>query len=616
MRNRGVDSNSRPPAAAAASSTAVPPVKKSASAGGQWIARVKSASSADFPALLSDLPAEFSESQESWSAAVRFLFGQWLARDADAALAFAAQQEDEPRLPSLAMEVMARAWPEKALALMSGIEPGVRDAAVQGLVQFHPEAYLKLDPDGKGDSYYWREAVKSLAGRNAAAAMEAWSRRNIPEEEKRNSDHLAFVIGKSWAEQDPANARRWADSLPPGDARRMALHACLSVLAHQDPLAALKALPPVEELGADDIETTRPGDSPDAHYCGDAREEIAEHLAKRDFPAAMAAVRELALRFPREENDDDTPPGEPAGWALRRLQRAMIRSKIDALPAGPAAIAEMETVCALMAPLKLKGAYNPKWEDEIRGNVILTLSAEESLATAVQRMDAGIAADNQVSLELLDHAADYNPADVIALLPKLPGEARARMAAVIYAKLPADAAELHALLAPHIDPGALRWDSDRYGKVAEYAPSVAGLDADQRGAFAATWSSKNPGEAAAWVATLPNGSSEAQGLARRWAGYDDTSAIAWASSLAAGPVRDGAATGLAAALTATNPEAAWDWAASISNGWDRAQALLDLGGQWKDAPPEFRADLAAACAAEGLIVEDSQEGTNKSTGSP
>ncbi|HWB05729.1 MAG TPA: hypothetical protein VG796_22100 [Verrucomicrobiales bacterium] len=117
----------------------------------RWVTRVKKAGLADFPALFAEVDAIFPE-YEDRETALRFLFGEWINRDAKAAVAFAGEQDDRYYLQSTVMDLMMRAWPEKAAeilfsgedGILSGNGPALRDLAVR-----HPEIYLKMDPGGK-----------------------------------------------------------------------------------------------------------------------------------------------------------------------------------------------------------------------------------------------------------------------------------------------------------------------------------------------------------------------------------------------------------------------------------------------------------------------------------
>ncbi len=91
-----------------------------------WMARVRSAESAEFPGLFAELqeifpefPDEDHNADERHEAAVRFLAGHWLEQSPEAVLAFAEQSDDAGGLWSIAGELLGRAWPEMATDLIA-----------------------------------------------------------------------------------------------------------------------------------------------------------------------------------------------------------------------------------------------------------------------------------------------------------------------------------------------------------------------------------------------------------------------------------------------------------------------------------------------------------------
>lgn len=580
-------------------------------AGGQWIDRVKTAPSVEFPALFTELKTLF-PAKEDFEPAARFLFAEWSGRDADAAVDFAEQQEDGDKLLELALTALAQAWPEKALTILIRREDRFPFpyAAWDAFIEFHPDIYLQrfADPDSK--PLFWRDAVKSLASRDPVAAATIWAKGGDLDESKAGHS-LAFDIGTRWAKQDYAAARQWANSLPPGDARRMALHACISALAQRDPVAALKQLPG-EDLGKPrfmDLENR--GFPADDSYAGDARMEIAEYLAVRDFEAAMAAAPALANHISGavETNSYPADPFEESEGThkeiLTDLRKLMIFAKVESLPADASAIPEVDALLQMITPLNLKGEFNPDLADEIRSKVIERLSAEDCLAAFRQRMDAGAPDDDLLSTSLLGRAGKLLPRDVMALFPRLSSDARSNMAGYLYAVLPEGATELRAALIPDLPATGLTWSgSENGGDMALYAPNVLKQQPDIRKGFVSQWARIDPLPAAQWVAALPHSTVETRALISEWAGYDDAAASAWVSLLSQSETRDAAAAELAGHYRDADPATALNWTLSISDRAERGESLLQLLRHQKDAATEYSEALQKACAAEGISIDD------------
>jgi hypothetical protein len=579
---------------------------KPGSVGDEWVCRVKSAAPDDFPALFHEMTDIFPADDDYFEAAASFYFGAWLAKDFDAAIAFAANQKN-PNLLRLTVRVMVEAWPEKALPLITDPADGrltdeAKESGLHEMVWSHPDIYLNLDPDGKTDR--WKYAVEALAENDPEAAAEIWSKQQARTEndedvndgkEKDAGDSPAFWIGRAWAYGDAPAARRWAESLPEQNDRELAVQAVLSVLAHKDPRAALKELAGCH-LGKLRWSPFSNTPSEDIFY-GDARQEIAARLAVLDFAEAMAASDELARHVPA---DEDAPPvegattREPDEEILRQFRGWIIDTRAQVLPTEPAALlSELDAMDRIVAPLDKNEKWWPQRQELMLNQCLDRMPAEDWLTALRLRMAAGVADGDRMLARLLYFTAHSHPDTVLGLLPDLPTNMRGYLTGVLMEALPPEYVERRSALMRQTPP--LEWHGAS-GRP-EYAPMYASLPAgdggfrDVRARFARDWASDNPIGAAAWA------------VARQWASYDEAAAAAWVATLAPGAARDQAANVLADVLADSEPNTAWKWAASISDGWERAQALLDLGGKWNDAQPEFRSAEAEACAAEGITIE-------------
>jgi hypothetical protein len=560
---------------------------------------LRSAAPAEFPALFDELHTLFADDEESRLTALKLLFGRWIAFDEKAPLAFAAQQKDAESLQSIVMQLMVEGWPEKAAGILfasgeEGLPENLRENALRDLAELVPACYLKHDPQAR--LVFWNYAVSALSKLDPAAAADVWMK-SVNDE---RGSWPAFEIAVSWQNLDPAAARRWAESLS-GEQREAALNGWLSSLAHKDPRAALSKLKSCG-LEAD------PGKfekfermSYDPNYHGtDARQEIAGRLAVQDFAGALAAARELAMRFPHNDNDAPDPD------TLLGIHQLMITAKVSTLPMEPQAL-----LAALEDASKDLKSHDPngKLQELLMGKVLgydgiiqQKMSAEECLQAARLRIGSRTPLDESLLAQFLRTAAYSRSADVVALINELPGEAGERIARTIQMDLFLDDTASGTAMLRKIGPG--EWIPEFVSELRDHLPAYASVVAEIPGKaghetrveYARQWAEIDPAAAAAWAASLPPGSNVETGVAVGWAAFDEKAVSLWVSSLPQGSARDHAAAGLVRALASLEPEKAWKWAASIGTPETRIQSLQELAGKWTDAPQEFR----AACAAAGI----------------
>lgn len=553
------------------------------------MARVKEAAPADFPVIFEELLTTFPQDDDDrHDAAVRYFLGFWLAKNMDAAFAFALHREYPGDLTTILEEIMCQAWPEKALALLG--KPGhpteYGETALQRIARLHPEVYLRFDPQGTGDSYgtLWSTAMKELIARDPAAAAEAWVRRKLDPDAVIDTG-LIFTVVSAWQSRDSAAARNWAQNLGDEDSRRCASHAWLSALARKSPGSALKELPGLA-LGTD-VGYPSLGDSTVIEESGDARLEIAGRLAMQDFAAALVSVEKMAGYFPEKEYSPDQT-------TLDRIRQWMVTAKVSTLPDEPAAfLDELDSMSRAVAAL---GGNSEWWQEEQKKflpDKLATWNAADCLDGARQRSPAG---ENDLVLrEMLRRAAQANPSASLAALPDMPPESQSSLTRFLFEFLPGEDTEHRSALLRQLP--AAEWDNELAeslrGQAAEYAPLIATLPAAAMGStrpvFAEQWAEWDPAAAAAWLATLPDWPHsyvEAGAVARTWARLDETGASDWLSSLPRSVARDYAASKLIEVIAPSDPEAAWQWAMSIDSPESRLKALGNVEAAWGNEAPE------------------------------
>ncbi len=103
------------------------------------------------------------------------------------------------------------------------------------------------------------------------------------------------------------------------------------------------------------------------------------------------------------------------------------------------------------------------------------------------------------------------------------------------------------------------------------------------GDLAREWAGRNPLEAAAWVAELPEGSAAESGagaLVRNWSSHDPSAAADWISNLPEGGVKDAAIQPLVESIRQNDPETAFSWGLSIQDAAKRAAVMEATIRNW------------------------------------
>ena len=582
---------------------------------GQWMAQARIAHSDEFPALLADLNTMFPGDplNECSLAAMEWLLALWITRDADAAAAWVVEKNNGRLVEFGAL--LARVAPGKVAAMLAGplregLGKGFLDSVLRTLAETNPREFLKLDAAAAGDAFtgQYARAMRVLAQTDPVAASELWLRRGA--QAPGGKDALYNIVGR-WIAHDAEAARRWVDALPNGEARRLAQHAWLGALAKQDPAAARRAL---AEMDLGDWLPGVPGgmDQPELQYPQDARMILLAARARQDFAGAVAELSDLLHALPPEQTNGQNNTAQI-------LRRAIAEAAADALPNDPAAF--------FTAFTKLTASDGQPLDPHLRLAVVnsavekklktwdgpTSLGALRLLYGSAPTSDArGTAYQEMMAEHLMAKAMLHDAAGSLGIIEAMPEAARGPLAARAIGRLSeSDLPTLHRAAA--MIPVA-QWNGSLGSRLAqwpeEFAPVLSQLPAGEataeaRAAFTNSWADRDPKAAAQWVTSLPHGAAPAaQALTKAWAEYDDTAASAWAASLPSGTARDGAAAGLAAAIAAAEPEAAWQWAASISDSAYAITAFTNVARQWgREAPPEFRAAFTTALDRAGLPAE-------------
>jgi hypothetical protein len=412
------------------------------SAQGIWMTHVKAATPADFPRLLEEWKIAFPEGDNDLEGrpenALRWLFGNWLAKDSEGFL----KKVTEPGFDysHWAAEVFVKMMPEKAAKLIFGPthselnEYFVADGAAE-LAESYPGLYLKMDPDGTvvlmpgTGNYDWETAVANLAKTDVLAAANACLELDTKNGGRSLADAL-LSVAKVWKSGDPSMTE-WMNGITDPKVRNIANQARLVAMAEKDPHAALLELYSAKlDHGNDDrIDATR---------------EILKRLAEADPVYALKLLKKVEPLFlnykwaPGEElsaeeeaRRADNPfsylgPGRSGGDD--RLEDNGVRYEIlsdagDRLPDDPG-----QLFAVLHGYCKEIGGEG-EWQRGVEAEMIRwksrSLTAEACLTTAgLWAGEINGRSDDKTYKKLAARAAETNPELVLASLDQLPVSAR------------------------------------------------------------------------------------------------------------------------------------------------------------------------------------------------
>ena len=218
--------------------------------------------------------------------------------------------------------------------------------------------------------------------------------------------------------------------------------------------------------------------------------------------------------------------------------------------------------------------------------------------------------DDETFKSLAERSAAIDPDKVEAALDSLPESARAAFAAELVKRLPPEEPERRLALLGHLTPA--QWDrnlGESLGKQgADFADAFFNLPAtttsEAQALFMIAWVDSDPEAAIKYFSALPQNDAmgpAAVGFYEGWAYLDSAAALAWAETLANGPVRQAVAPEVVEELAEHSPGEAWRWAASIADLEVRAMAYDTIASVHPlDAPEEFNKAKEMAARAAGF----------------
>ncbi len=583
-----------------------------------WIERVKAAKPGDFPALVAEWKVQFPEDDRyedgrppNALAALQWLHGMWLVKDPDGFFRALSDGSDEETIhPGSAAIAMVELMPEKAVAMIGQKDQTIYDRfflneILSGLARNRPELYLQLNPDGRfslymeyEDSSAWVEAITNLAKTDAPAAGNAclhW---------KGSPSYLLEgfrAVAVTWGTGAPDFAT-WANTIQDPYIRSIAHDARLTVMAVQDPMAALAELSKTE--------TDPPG------CIGMAKAEILRRLAEKDPMAALKLIGEVEDYF-FSETTKEIEFGDPFGPSIsdpgtnkllsafhgiasggirsdNYLRSVVLASIPAALPDDPAEL------FAGMRRLTADLGRDASWQKEIEGSIIRSKhgkwSIEQCRAAAIQWVndypETGV---DETLQALASQAVQNHPEKVLSELDEFPEVMRLSLKHELILALPASEHEQRANLLHQLPVDSWDWSlGAALGKNADdYAELVTALPAAESANFVSNfvsaWAENDPEMAARWLPTLSDPVASAQAardLVLTWFGQDGDAAAAWVNTLPQNEVRDAAVASIVRHQADEDPTDAWRWVNTISDARARAEAYDQLAYRWKrDAPP-------------------------------
>ncbi len=468
----------------------------------------------------------------------------------------------------------------------------------------------------------------------------AYLRRGGPEADR--GWQAALVLGRM-AESDPRGAlqaaRELAAERPPATA--VLLGPVLRTWAMRDPEAAAKAAMEVESL----------------RWRGEMVQAVMESWGGHDDGAALRWLQAL-------------PEGPARTQALAGLVRGvagrdpMVAARLlESVPTGPARDDAVRQLGSLWARTDPAAALqwiqtlppNARYNGTI-GDILGRIAATDPTAAVDAALQLDGAARERSMQQVFAEINLGDPAQVLALVDRIPPGLRGRLVAQQAGQLGAVSPELAQRVALKLDAesrrgfyagmaagwaqqdpaAAKRWfdgTTDPAVREAVAAPLVGSLAwNDPQGALAvaaslarpelrqrvtveaaSVWARSQPEAAASWSLTQQDDAvrqSALMSVMGQWAVNDSFSASAWLKKLPPGPARDAAVAGFASRMVSEDPEVATLWAADIRNAetgspiLQRAvvnwlQADREAASRWlakADLPPETKQQLEATAA--------------------
>ena len=388
------------------------------------------------------------------------------------------------------------------------------------------------------------------------------------------------TIALIWAQQDSAAALAWAAALPAGKMRSTAVAEVVVATAQNDPATAATYL----------------ADLPNGANRNQLVANIASSWATTDPAAAIAWASTVAQGHVQDQavesilsQMDRTDPAAAAA-VLANITSASVRD--TALPQLAAIWAETDAQSALA------------WAQS------LPVTESDARATAIQNVLKGWIQSDPVGAAayVQNLSADSNFRAISDEVAKSWAQADPQAALKWVMGLPADGSRDNAARTvltsfADVDPQAA-WNLAQQVDWATSTPTDGsnGIMVKTQGNIAIAWSTQDPAQAAAVIATLPDGNvanNAIPAVAANWLQQDPEAASQWIDGLPHGAARDGAVVQLISMEGKNNPPAAFKWAMSMADKNVRGGQIQTAIAIWAKTDP-----AAATVAAESNNFTD------------
>lgn len=503
------------------------------------------------------------------------VFTKWIREDAAAAREFA-QSYDDGRIRSLFVQYWAKADPDGALEYYKTSGSWTQHAwACQTLAEEDPGKYLELAADpSKGVASFAREqtleAVMREGTRGTQAAAEAAMK--LP-----NQDHGSQMLQGScflWAQKDPAEAMKWAQSLEPGDTKNAALFGVLREMASRDPRAALTQIEGMGKITlpnaiAKDLATAMVAKNP-----GEAETILHTYNKESKFPMLVEAI------LPSIEK-----PGVSSVMPLlEKFWDPNYKPNKPNLPLGPLSRWIPENAAAEWSDL---AAFQ---SSEARTKVAAVLAPQLAKENPTAALAAASASTDPALKEMLAAELSRNAAkqrDEAAFL-----KASALLEGKALNQAVFDMTRELAENAPSLKE-AVAFADRQQGVVKERAMDMV----------AWVWAERDPAAAMSF-ANAPDSqlsSGIKTELVQRWAKDDSFAASAWLNEQPPGQARDQFTYGLVRSIAESEPDSAFAWTRTLTDPAKQEQWSAWALQKWAqhDAPAAWQA-VEAEAMDEGL----------------
>ena len=472
--------------------------------------------------------------EEAEELAARLAGEELAAGVTDGAAFLASLRECDSYARESALAAWADADPDAALAALiadASDEHGVEDDLIQRLAARDPDkalALLKAAAPALSESSrneVWHAVLAACAGKGTDYALAAIQ--SAPREAQGNG--LASLL-RHMAASDPRAALAWRESLPPELRNLSETIPIFQAWVKTEPTAALNAWLEAGNLvdGSSRgyvLATTWAYTDPEALFqwalakgegTGRSIEIAAQAMAGRDPQRALEMVNHLPDASPELRRNLLQHAG--ANWAQRDTAAALAWAR--SLPPE-------DRSYILNGMSQHLTSLPPEERRALAQEIGIGTSTGFQLLWGVDRGEAITAFNAMPPQQKLDH---FNSL-ASNLIQESPATAASLLQSVIE-ELPASAAAI-----------------EQQFPASALPETVAGV--------ASTWAGRDPAAAAAWVAQLPAGDSQAtaaMNVALTWGRYDLPAAQAWVEQLPAGGAREKAAAQLAGILRSSGQE--------------------------------------------------------------